>query len=134
LLLPELESRRIGQGLGLIFNGIQFTHEREHPRGALAVGLFGIEKLTTRVGPAGDFTHVAGVVDSVVASIGIGLQMSLVTRQPIRRPGASSVGRVVINNVGMFAITDVSPDPSLAALAFARCLHRHLGFIGVNHA
>src|SRR6185312_9991184 len=99
---------------------IKFLHHRQHLTAAPAVGLSGVEEFSTRMRPASDLDHVAASENSVVAVVGIGLQIAFESIEPVARPGAGSIRRVLKNIVRIALVPEETPDPP--ALAFS--LHR----------
>ncbi len=134
LLMSQVATGIVVQCLRLVFDGVELADELQHLGRSLAVGVFGVEELAARVSPACDFGHIALGVDAVVPAVGVGLKIAFEVGEPRARPGAGSVGRVVVDDVGVMLVADVGPDPAALALALhVLILHRHAGVVGVDH-
>jgi hypothetical protein len=81
------------------------------------IGLDRLEPVPPHVRPAGHFVNRASGIhkDPVVAAVGIGLQITAITRQELLGAIAAPTVGEVVDRVRMVQIADVSPEPRRAS-------------------
>ncbi len=108
------QPRRVG-GRGVMAGEEPGLDAREHLQRALPIAVLRVVKLPPRMGPAGDFRHVLRIKDAVVTAVGVRLQVTLITFQPLGGAVATAARRVVVDRVGMLLVAQVAPDAALPA-------------------
>lgn len=102
------------------------------------LGRMNVEYLAPEMCPAGDFGDAVGVVELVIASIAIGLQIAGETGQLASGMRAGAVGGELIpdqwrrGRTRGAIIDGVGPEPASRCLATSWIEHRHRRIVGVD--
>src|SRR5690606_37054138 len=99
------------------------------------IGRLGFPPVATGMCPAGDLDDLASgvLIESVIAAVGIGLQVARETFEPLCRSITLAALGEVIDRVGTGGITNVGPEARWSRASSRRIDERHRRVVGVDH-
>jgi hypothetical protein len=135
LRLPQRTPPIVVQRSSLVLDRIKTPDHLENQRRFRRRRRPRVEELSARMRPARHFDNppIRARVNSVIPAERVGLQISRVVRQELRRPVALTIHREVIDIVGKYRATNVHPEPPRVTPPLFAPEHRYRRVISPDH-